>query len=89
MLQFIFMVSKKALTSNTALSFNQSMPGKDFALKGRGKGAGGPKGAEAGFGKLCVSLKKSWLHPFLQKNLLIFPVSDEPDDQTGGTRSAR
>ena len=83
------MVSKKALTSNTALSFNQSMPGKYFALKGRGKGAGGPKGAEAGFGKLCVSLKKSWLQPFLQKNLLIFPVSDEPDDQTGGRRSAR
>ena len=47
------------------------MPGKYFALKGRGKGAGGPKGAEAGFGKLCVSLKKSWLPPFLQKNLLI------------------
>ena len=89
MLQFIFMVSKKALTSNTALSFNQGMPGKDLGLKGGGKGAGRPRGAEAGFGKLCVSLKKSWLHPFLQKRLLIFPVSDEPDDQTGGRRSAR
>lgn len=41
MLQFIFMVSKKPLTSNTALSFNQSMPGKDLGLKGGGKGAEG------------------------------------------------
>lgn len=40
-IQFIFMVSKKALTSNTALSFNQGMPGKDLGLKGGGKGAEG------------------------------------------------
>ena len=46
MLQFIFMVSKKALTSNTALSFNQGMLGKDLGLKGGGKGAGRPRGAE-------------------------------------------
>lgn len=65
------------------------MQGKDLGLKGGGKGVGWPKGAEGGFGQLCVSRKKCWLHPFLQKNLLIFPVSDEPDDQTGGGRSAR
>lgn len=87
MLQFIFMVSKKALTSNTALSFNQSMPGKDLGLKGGGKGA---EGSGRVIWKIVrISELKAGYAPSWKKRLLIFPVSDEPDDQTGGGRSAR
>ena len=77
---------KKALTYNISLSFNQGMPRNDLGLKGGGKGAGGPKGAEARDLENCAAYTRSCKKIFYT---VIFPVSDEPDDQTGGGRSAR
>lgn len=61
------MVSKKALTSNTALSFNQGMPGKDLGLKGGGKGAGGAEGSGRGIWKIVRISEKMLATPLLAK----------------------
>jgi len=51
------MFRKNALTYNVTLSFNQGTL-KKLGLKVGGGGGGGVKGR---FGKLSVSLEKSWL----------------------------